>query len=291
MEQSEAKRGEVISKFSLDDRVAVVTGGGGGIGKGIALGLAAAGAHIVIPELNASKAESTAAEVRALGRKALPIIGDISKSEQISTIVDRTLAEFGKIDILVNNIGGLLGRRARLLDMPEEFWDIILDLNLRNTFLCSKIIGRVMAAQKKGNIINISSAAGLRPHPGQPAYGAAKAGVISLTESLAVLFAPYHIRVNCIAPTATGTPGYRFSLGAEDPDERARKKGVPLGRAGRPEDYGFAAIFLASDAADFITGVTIPVTGGPLMGRQLLEEAEADWKSDEIRSKLKKPGQ
>ena len=137
-----------------------------------------------------------------------------------------------------------------------------------------KIIGRVMVDQKRGNIINISSLAGLRPYPAQPAYGAAKAGIISLTQSLAVLFAPYHIRVNAIAPATTVTPGVT-QWG--DSDERARKKGISLGRAGRVEDIAYAAIYLASDAADFVTSITIPVTGGPYMGRQMLEEAEADW--------------
>jgi NAD(P)-dependent dehydrogenase (short-subunit alcohol dehydrogenase family) len=275
MTQAESKRMEILSKFTLDDRIALITGSGDGIGKGIALGFAGVGAHIVIAELDAGRAEAVAAEVRALGRKALPIVADTTNPEQIKSLVEKTMAEFGRIDILVNNIGGTRGMRAPFLDMPDEMWDATVNVNLRSTFLCSKIVGRVMVAQKRGNMINMSSVSALRPYPAQPAYGASKAAIVSLTQSLAVYFAPHHIRVNAIAPATTATPGIA-QWG--DSDARAVQRGISLGRAGRVEDIAFAAIYLASDAADFVSGITLPVTGGPQLGRQMLAEAEADWK-------------
>ncbi|MFC1914434.1 SDR family NAD(P)-dependent oxidoreductase [Chloroflexota bacterium] len=275
MEQSKEKG--ILSKFSLEDRVAIVTGSGSGLGKGIALAFAQDGAHIVVAELDASKGKATAEEVRALGRKALPIATDVLDSEQVKVLVDKTVAEFGRIDILVNNVGGTPAKRAPVVFMPEDVWDGILNLNLKGTFLCSRAVSRVMMDQGSGNIINISSRAGLMPFPSQAPYGVAKAGIVNFTGSLALQLAPYHIRVNAIAPTmvATRNTGHHRYLG--DMDERVQKRGVPLGRVGRVEDIALAAIYLASDASDYVTGITIPVMGGPYLGGKMLEEAQDTW--------------
>lgn len=239
--------------------------------------MAGVGAHVVIAEAIPSKGKDTAEEIKALGRKALPVAVDVTNGEKVKSMVDKTMAEFGRIDILVNVVGGSRGaKRAPIMDTDEEVWNLIIELNMKSTFLCSKLVSRVMVNQKRGNIINISSCAGLRPYPGQLAYGAVKAGIINFTQGLAVQLAPYNIRVNAIAPGPTVTPG---ASDWGDPDERAIKvKGILWKRAGRVEDMAYAAIFLASDASDYITGHTIPVMGGPYQGLRMLEEAEADWK-------------
>jgi 3-oxoacyl-[acyl-carrier protein] reductase len=264
------RRENILSKFCLDDKVAVVTGAGSGIGEAIALGFAGVDAHVVIAELNASRGEATAEKVRALGRKALALAVDVTDSGQVQDMVGNALAEFGRIDILVNNVGGPLGTRATVLELPDDAWESVIRINLRSTFLCSKFVGRVMREQKEGNIINIASGSGRRPYPEMAAYAAAKAGVIHFTQTLAVSLAPYNIRVNGIAPGPTVTPG---SSSAGDEKQRAEKGGVPLGRAGHPEDMAFAAIYLASEASAFVTAVVIDVIGGPPMGSEILRRS------------------
>jgi NAD(P)-dependent dehydrogenase (short-subunit alcohol dehydrogenase family) len=192
-------------------------------------------------------------------------------------MTERVLAEFGRIDILVNNAGGVSGRREPMLDMSDTVWDSVIDLNLRSTFLCSKLVGRVMRDQKKGNIINIASCSGIYPYPSMPPYGAAKAGVINLTKSLAVYLAPYNIRVNGIAPGAIST---KTSTSEERDETRAKRYAIPLSRIGYPQDIAFAAIYLASDASDYVTGIVIEVAGGPMLGELFLRQAEENWNVD-----------
>lgn len=218
----------ILSMFLLDDRIAIVTGSGSGIGEGIALGFAEAGAHIVLTELDEKKAEATAQKIRALGRKAIPVAVNVLEGAQVQQMVERTLAEFGKIDILVNNVGGTRATGGSLItDMKEETWDNIFEINMKSTFLCSKYVSQVMVRQKGGTIINIASAAGLRPHPVQLPYGAVKAGIVNLTQSLAVQLAQYNIRVNAIAPGKTVTPGTTYLSSMGDSHARARKEGTP----------------------------------------------------------------
>jgi NAD(P)-dependent dehydrogenase (short-subunit alcohol dehydrogenase family) len=267
-----------LSRFCLEDRVAVVTGAGSGIGEGIALGFAGVGAHIVVAELDASKGEVTAGKVRVLGRKALPIVVDVTLGDKVQGMVDKALAEFGRIDILVNNVGGMHGRIAPLLEMPEAMMDEVLKRNLKGTFLCSKIVGRVMTDQKRGNITNISSGATLQPYLQNVVYCAAKAGIINFTRASAVYLAPYNIRVNCIAPGHTAIVGSAQRLPMFSGQQRAGRDGVPLGRSGYPEDMAYAAIYLASDAASCVTSIVISVDGGPPLGNIILENAEEVWK-------------
>lgn len=250
------------SKFRVDEKVAIVTGSGGGVGKGIALSLAQAGAHVVVAELNESNGEATAREIRALGRKSLPVVVDVTKSEQISRLVDATTKEFGQIDILVNNAGGT-HVAIPVVTLSEQEWDFRIRLNLTSVFLCCKIVSRVMIDQNRGNIINIASAAGTRAMPGMSAYGSAKAGVISFTRTLAAELARYHIRVNCILPGPVDTEASAARRGSAV--ERAQRAGVPLGRIAKPEDIGLAAVYLASDASDFVSGESLEVKGGPFM--------------------------
>ncbi|MCX5999246.1 MAG: SDR family oxidoreductase [Chloroflexi bacterium] len=247
--------------FSLADKVAIVTGAGRGIGRGIALGLARAGANVVVAELQPAEAEKTAAEIRALGRKSLGVATDVRSNDQVAAMVKKTLDEFKTIDILVNNVG-VFGRETPSLKVTGEGWDSLLQANLKGAFLCARAVAEVMVGQGKGgSIISISSLGGLVPPLGFTAYNAAKAGVINMTQSLAVEWGPQHIRVNCVAPGWIETE-YNSRGFQTDPSIRSRLKWVPLQRAGKPEDIAGAVVYLASDAADFVTGVTILVDGG-----------------------------
>lgn len=250
-----------MSVFDLTDKVAIVTGGGSGIGRGIAIEFAKAGAHVVIASRRADVIEGAAAEVEALGRRALAVQTDVIQPEHVENLVNRTLDAFGTIDILVNNAGGAAAWPVE--KMSPRGWDIILAINLKGTFLCSQAVGKVMVEQKQGKMVNISSVAGLRGSPGSAHYGAAKAGVISLTKSLAALWAPHNVHVNCIAPGLIQTEAVGPALDLEDPEKMAAQaRAIPLGRVGQPEDIAYAAVFLASPASDFMTGQTLVVDGG-----------------------------
>lgn len=247
------------SMFSLTDRVAIVTGASRGIGKALALGLAQAGADVVVAARTAAKLEHTAAEIRNLGRRALPVPTDVRISEQVTHLVKRTLEEFKRIDILVNNAGS--GFFAPALKLSENGWDSIMRENLTQYFLCSKAVAETMIKQRKGTIINISSIEALRATISNPAYAASKAGIINLTQSLAVEWAPYQVRVNAIVPGHIGTRGVLKIL-EEDSNAQEMLKRVPLQRIGKPEDIVGAVIFLASDVSDYVTGTSIVIDGG-----------------------------
>ena len=246
-----------LPSFDLKDKVAIVTGSGRGLGKVLALGLAEAGAYVAVCARTATDIEATAEEIRTLGRRALAMPIDVRRSDQVEELVRRTLEEFGAIDILVNNAGG--SPPTPSLDMSERFWDAVINGNLKSAFLCSRAVAKVWVEQKRGGvIINLASLAGRPPSPELVAYGAAKAGIINLTASLAVEWAPYGIRVNAIAPgvVETGPPGQ--PLWGED-----FRKTVPMRRIGQPEEIVGTVLYLASDASEYVTGETIFIDGGP----------------------------
>ena len=246
-------------RFSLTDRVAIITGSGRGIGKGIALGFAEMGADIVVAERDEETAEATSNAIRDLGRSTQVVLSDVRESDQVDKVVKQTLDTFGHIDILVNNAGGMF--RSEIAKISERGWDAIIRANLKSTFLCSKAVSAVMMDRKtKGSIINIASVNALAGTPGSAAYGAAKAGIINFTQSLAIELATYGIRVNAIAPGVIDTPGTQQWVTPER--EAAINKTIPLSRRGKPEDVAGAAIYLASDYADYVTGETILVDGG-----------------------------
>ena len=253
----------VLAKFSLKDRVAIVTGAGQGINRGIALCLAGAGADIVVADIRDDTCKATAEEVRAIGRRALPVVTDATKIEQVKNMVDKALAEFGKINILVNGVGGGGGTRGPKfpdVDVTEEDWKLLIDRNLHTTFLCTKLVAKAMIEQKmRGSIINIASRRGVVGVPGSIAYGAAKAGVINFTQAMSISLAPHYIRVNCIAPGRIHTP---VTSSRSTDAQRIAERGIPLNRIGQPEDIALAALYFASDASDYVTGELIQVEGG-----------------------------
>lgn len=245
--------------FSLADRVAIVTGAGRGLGRAAALGLAQAGADVVVVARTATEVETTGTQVRAIGKRALVVRADVRVSEQVADMVRRTLAEFGRVDILVNNVGGAFLMPVSRL--TEEDWDSLIVRNLKTCFLCSKAVADTMIQQRKGSIINIASTEALRAAPFNAAYGAAKAGVINLTQSLAVELAQYNIRVNAIIPGFIESPGLPKVL-ENYPLLRNIFERIPLGRAAKPENVAGTIVYLASDASDYVTGSIFTVDGG-----------------------------
>ena len=247
-----------MSRYELKDKVAIVTGGGSGIGKSIATAYAKAGADIVVASRNQENLDKVAAEIKALGRESLAVATDVCIPEQVDNLIKRTMDTFGRIDILVNNAGAAITFKKVEVLSPDE-WNATLALNLTGPFLCSAAAGKVMIEQQNGKIINISSAAGLRGVSFMAHYCAAKAGVISLTESLASGWAKHNINVNCIVPGLT-TSEAEIQRGSIPSNER--KDGTPVPRLQfppAPENIADLALFLASPASDHITGEHIPI--------------------------------
>jgi NAD(P)-dependent dehydrogenase (short-subunit alcohol dehydrogenase family) len=250
-----------VGSSPLSGRVAVVTGGRRGIGKAIALALAQAGADVALGDrtVDDGQLEAAAAEVKKLGRRALALQVDITKKTEVDNFVQAVVAEFGAIDILVNNAA--MNIRAPLLELGEDGWDKVIDTDLKGCFLCAQAVGRVMVEQRRGNIVNIASTAAKHPTPEMGAYCIAKAGVVMLTGVLAVELAQYNIRVNAVAPSMVKT---KFSqpLWSDPETLKEIEAGIPLGRMAEPGDIVGSVLFLASDAAGYITGHTIVVDGG-----------------------------
>jgi NAD(P)-dependent dehydrogenase (short-subunit alcohol dehydrogenase family) len=254
----------------LKDKVAIITGGGTGIGHAIALEFAREGADVAVCSRNVENLEKAREEIIALGRRSLAVPADVRVKGQVEGMVEKVLVEFGRIDILVNNSG--TNRLVRILDLPEETWDLILDTNLKGVFLCTQAVAKHMVQQKYGKIVNISSSAALGAmEPGQGAYGASKFGVTALTKICAREFGPYNINVNAIAPGRILTPIVYLSRTPEQVEDfiRVGKETAVLGRLGTPEDIARLALFLASEDSSFITGEVVACNGGRtnLMGR------------------------
>lgn len=230
-----------------------------GIGRVIALGLATAGADMVVASRTVPELESLAGEIRSLGRRALAQKVDAAKSSDIQAMADATLSEFGHVDILVNNAGININKTC--LEMTEEEWDLVLTTNLKSYFLASKIVGRLLVEQKKGKVINMSSTFGLVGFEKRSAYAASKGGVSQLTKVLAIEWGPFNVNVNAIAPTATRT-SINEELFSNEEWRKNMLARLPVKRFCQPADLVGAAVFLASDASDMVTGVTLPVDGG-----------------------------
>jgi NAD(P)-dependent dehydrogenase (short-subunit alcohol dehydrogenase family) len=247
----------------LKGRIAIVTGGGRGIGRDIVLAYAKEGAHVVVNDVDPATSEATAAEAGRGGTKCIGVPADIAKSGDIARLLETTIAEFGRIDIVVNNAMKIVP--GKLEDLPEAAWDTTMNIGLKGAFLVSQGAARHMIKQKSGAIVNIASVAGLFPYNWAGSYSVVKAGLIMLTKLQAMEWAPYGIRANAITPGYIRTPGTE-GMYADSEIYEGRRKGVPMGRVGSGEDIAGPAIFLASDESQYTTGSILGADGGQAVG-------------------------
>lgn len=244
----------------LSGKVAVVTGASRGIGRSIALALAAQGAKVVASARNAEALAELTAEIKSSGGEALAVAGDVAIEDDANNLVKKAVEAFGQVDIFINNAG--ITRDGLLLRMKNEDWDAVLDTNLKGAFLCTRAVAKVMSKQRSGRIINISSVVGEMGNAGQANYCASKAGLLGLTKSVARELARRNVTVNAI------TPGFIVTDMTEDMTDKAREsmtEQIPLGRLGSAEDIASAVIFLSSDQSAYITGQVLGVNGGMYM--------------------------
>jgi NAD(P)-dependent dehydrogenase (short-subunit alcohol dehydrogenase family) len=253
----------MLSAFNLDGIVSIVTGAGRGLGKSIALALANAGSNVVVVSRTQEEIEQTAHEVSEFGRRTISVAADVSSSDDVTKMHERTLAEFGKIDVLFNNAG--IAKRKRLIHESEEEWDRMMAVNLKGLFLCCRAVLPTMIARNRGKIINTSSTSGVLGEVGHVSYCVSKAGVLMFTRALALEVCRHNITVNGIAPGWFKTP--MTSPIHENEEHYSEIIGrIPMGRMADPKEIGPLAVFLASSASDFMTGETVFYDGGETAG-------------------------
>ncbi len=246
--------------MQLTDQVAIITGGGRGIGREIALAFVKAGAHVALFDVNQGQLDQTIADLRALGRKAEGFVVDVTDGKQVDDGVAKTLDKLGRIDILVNNAG--ITKDGLLIRMDDAQWDRVLNINLRGTFLCTRAISKILLKQRRGRIISIASVVGIFGNAGQANYAASKAGIIGFTKSVAKELGSRGVTCNAIAP------GFIKTEMTDALPEQAKQKlmeAIPMGSLGEPADVAQAALFLASEAARYVTGHVLVVDGGLAM--------------------------
>lgn len=248
-----------LKSFSLEGKVALVTGGSRGIGRAIALGYADAGADIALASRKLPDLEEVAGEIKGLGRKCLVVGTHVGRLEDINVLVSRVKEEYGRIDILVNN-AATNPTVDSTLNYTERAWDSVMNLNLKGLFFLSQAVAKVMVEQGGGSIINVASTEGITPGP-LPVYGISKAGVIHMTKVMAKEYAKYNIRVNCLAPGLTKTKFSEYLWGTPEILNTAIAN-TPMGRIAEPEEMVGAVVYLASNAASYVTGQVIAVDGG-----------------------------
>jgi NAD(P)-dependent dehydrogenase (short-subunit alcohol dehydrogenase family) len=270
------------SQVLLSDQVALVTGGGGGIGMGIALGLAKFGADVGVLDVIPERAERAVQAIEELGGKGLPLPADVMDTDQVRAAVDRTREQFGRLTILVNNAGGV--RAAKFVEQSERSWRRHIDINLVSMLAATSAAIPAMIEAGGGSIVNITSIEGFRAAPMYSVYAACKAGMINFTRTLAVEVAEHDIRVNAIAPDLTTTPGLGGNrTGPVDPSTwfdmpaEASYRMIPLGREGVVDECAAAAVFLCSSMAGYITGVTLNVDGGSWASSGWTRDGSGGW--------------
>jgi meso-butanediol dehydrogenase / (S,S)-butanediol dehydrogenase / diacetyl reductase len=246
----------------LADRVAVVTGGGGGIGAATTRLFAQHGARVVIADIDAELAQQTADEITASGGSAAAVVTDVRDADQVAALAQSVLARYGRVDVLVNNVGHWLRHPGNFVDTDPQLWDELYRVNLHHVFLVSHAFLPAMIGQKAGAIVNVSSVEGLRGYPEDPVYAAFKAAVVHFTRSLAVQVGRDGVRVNAIGPDVTESLQVPYSQWLSAEEQAQWPQWVPVGRMGVPEDQARVILFLASELAAFVTGHTIPTDGG-----------------------------
>ena len=259
-----------ISQFSLKGKIAVVTGGGRGIGQAIAFAFAKAGAKVVITSRKAQDLEATADEIKAFGGEAFPLSAHLGKMDDIKKMVSTVMDKFGRIDILVNNAGASPAINS-VLESDERLWDTIMNLNLKGAYFVSQAVAKIMVKQGGGKIINIASVDGFNPEPGVSIYSISKAGMRMITRAFASELISYNIQVNTIAPGPISTKMMNSHWEHLSPEEaqkakEAMEKILPSGRIGNPDEIAGAAVYLASAASNYTTGTEIVIDGGLLLG-------------------------
>jgi 2-hydroxycyclohexanecarboxyl-CoA dehydrogenase len=261
----------------LDDQTAIVTGGGGGIGRGIAERFASEGATVVVAELDRGRAEETVAAMRASGGAAIGVVADVREERDVERVVRAALDEQGRVDVLVNNVGHYGGARTAFHDSTPADWTDLYRVNLEHVLLCSRAVLGPMVEQGSGAIVNVSTIEAFRGIPTRAVYAAFKAGITGLTKSLALEYATHGIRVNAMAPDVTETLQVPYSQWVRPEDEHLIPVWVPLGRFGTPADAAGVALFLASDLAGFVTGTTVHADGGTFAAGGWFRTEEGGW--------------
>jgi len=254
---------------TLEGKVIIITGGGTGLGRSMAFRLAEEGADIVVAARRLAPLEETAVGVRERGGKALVVSTDVTDTAQVNQLIEKTRTEMGKIDVLINNAGIVRGERPKAMwEITDQDWHTGIDVNLSSAFYCSRAISKYFADRKSGKIILVASGEGFRGQRNSFMYNTAKAGVVNLTRVMALTLAEYNVRVNCIVPGFVDTYDNQPEDYQKIMDERraARKLFVPVGNPGKPDDIGYLALFLCSDASDYVTGGCFISDGGGLAG-------------------------
>jgi len=278
------------NRWRIDGQAAFVTGGGGGIGRAIALGLAEAGADVAVFDIVKDRCEETAARIAALGRQALPITGDVMDGDGLCAAIHKADERFGRLDILVNNAGGVSARP--FLDQSERSWRRHIDINLVSMLAATHAAAPIMIrGARGGSILNVASIEASRAAPNFAVYAACKAGMVSFTRTMAVELSSHGVRVNCIAPDHTTTPGTMGNrAGPVDPASWRRRpeteidamnRLIPLGREGVDTECGDAAVFLCSAMANYVTGAVLPVDGGTSAAGGWVRGTDGAWTLNE----------
>ena len=256
---------------TLRGKVAIITGGGTGLGRAMARALAEEGADIVVAARRVPPIEETAEEVRSIGTRGLAIPTDVTDSGQVNGMVERAMAEMGRVDILINNAGIVRGERpVEVWDITDEMWRVGIDVNLTGAFYCSRALGKYFVERRQGKIINVGAGMAFRGIRNNIMYPTAKNGVAALTRALALTWAPFNVQVNCLVPgfvdTAQLQPADLKAAMTARQEGGGRKLFVPVGSPGVPDDIGSLGLFLASDASDYVTGTVFVSDGGGLAG-------------------------